>query len=225
MSAKPLTIVCFGDSITEATTQMPDENKRWPKLLHDQLMATFSETDFQVINAGVGGNSAREAMARFDQDVLAYDPDWIVLEFGGNNDRPEPDLRVEPAEFTELLNEFRQRLPSKTQVVVMTFPPVIDEQHQYCGKKYYQQFGGLDASVERYRSITRDFAAANSFPLVDFYGELKRRMVLEDQNRYTLPDGIHLTVEGNRLLAIMISTLLQRLIKPHDSGGQSDAGR
>lgn len=56
---RPPRIVAFGDSITESVIGIrPEEN--WLRLLQAKL------GDRAVaFNAGVGGNSAREAMARF----------------------------------------------------------------------------------------------------------------------------------------------------------------
>ncbi len=72
-----ITIVGFGNSITAASTRMPDESKRWLNVLQRSLSEMFPDKKFNVVNAGVGGNSAREAMQRLDRDVLAHNPDFI----------------------------------------------------------------------------------------------------------------------------------------------------
>ena len=205
-----VTIVGFGNSITAATTQMPDKNKRWLNVLKSKLEAASPGSVFNVINSGVGGNSAREAMARFKRDVLAHDPDWVLLEFGGNNDDPNnPARRVTTDEFKKCLKEFRHGLPSRTRVVIITFPPVLDEHFDY---EWLKQFGGGDASVERFRKLTRGFAGENGFPLVDLSEEIRKRIKFEDKNRYILPDGVHLTEAGNLLLAEMVFKVLQQKV-------------
>ena len=57
-------IVAFGDSITQGYGVDPEQC--WLKYLGKKLGNTFD-----LINAGVGGNSAREAMARYEKDVLS----------------------------------------------------------------------------------------------------------------------------------------------------------
>jgi lysophospholipase L1-like esterase len=209
---KTVTIVGFGDSITEATTQMPDKNKRWLNVLKSKLEIDFPESVFNVINSGIGGNSAREAMFRFEKDVLAHDPDWVLLEFGGNNNDPKnPDRRVDIDEFLKHLESFRLGISNHTKVIVITFPPIIDEQHIYFGMDYFKQFGGLDAAVEPYREATRKFASENDYQLVDLCREMKLSME-SGKNIYTLPDGVHLTKEGNRLLAEVVFDLLRKRI-------------
>ena len=208
---KRLTIVGFGASVTQAAAQMPDESKRWLNVLRARLAAAFPNTDFTVINSGIGGNSAREAMARFDKDVLAHDPDWVLLDIGANNNSPkDPGRRVPPDEFKRHLEDFKKRLPPRTRIAVITTPPVIEEQHIYGNDPYFKQFGGLEASVEFLRVLMRNFAAENGFPLVDLSKELRRRMETAGKNCYTLTDGIHLTEAGNRVLADMVFEVLRK---------------
>lgn len=209
---KTLTIVAFGDSIT-MSIQVEDERLRWTNLLRRRLREAFPDRESEVFNAGVGGNSTREAMARLEKDVLAHRPDWVLLEFGGNNDDPfHPERRVSVPEYRRYLEEFRTRIPPETGVIVITFPPIIDEQHVYCGSEWCRRFGGIDAAAERFRIVSRGFAAENGFPLVDLAATLKVQLAAGDPNLYILPDGVHLNEAGNRLLAeLVFSTLEPRL--------------
>ena len=98
----PFTIVGFGDSITLCSRQ--PEGRKWLQLLDTQLCAAFPGALFNVVNSGVGGNSARQAMARFGRDVAAYRPDVVLLQFGGNNSK-----RLDPEQMVGL-DEFRAHL-------------------------------------------------------------------------------------------------------------------
>jgi lysophospholipase L1-like esterase len=206
-----ITVVCFGDSITEAEAGVSEPQKRWPDILGRRLSEEFPGTEFSVINSGVGGNSAREAMARYERDVTAHNPDYVLLEFGGNNDDPKRrERRVDETEFREHLRRFRDGLPAKTKVVVITFPQVIDSRHIYSTYPEYQElkakYGGHDARVEMFRNITREFARENGYPVADLSAEMRKF----DAAKHTLPDGVHLTEDGNRLLAGMIFEILRR---------------
>ena len=92
-STKTVTIVAFGDSITEASHQPPEN--RWPEVLRLLLRERSPGTDITVINAGVGGNTSREGMARIEQDVLRHNPHFVLAEFG-NDATPEmsPEART-----------------------------------------------------------------------------------------------------------------------------------
>lgn len=217
---KIFTIVGFGNSITEAATAMPDARKRWLNLLGAQLAQFRPEDDFVVINSGIGGNSAREAMARFDRDVLAHRPDYVLLEFGGNNNDPtSPERQVTPAEFTGLLQRFKALLPPTTNVIVITFPPVWEDQHVYWRHPQYKAYlqksegrGDGAMGLDRYRNITRTFAREHGFPLFDLHQRLLELGQRNGRERYTLNDGVHLTAEGNRVLAAGVFELLARLL-------------
>ncbi len=192
---------------------MPDPGQRWLNLLNVMLAEAFPAVGWQVVNAGRGGNSAREAMQRFERDVLAHDPDFVLLEFGGNNNDPNrPERRVSLEEFDGHLADFKARLPSKTRIVVITFPPLIEEQHCYCGHPYFQNTGGAAALLEQYREATRAFAARWGLPLVDLDRELRRRMPGFPRNHFTFDDGVHLTAAGNQVLAELVFAALRPLL-------------
>ena len=69
-------IICFGDSLTEGAGATAGHD--YPSLLTKALGR-------DVINAGVSGNTTRDALQRLDRDVLARDPKLVIVEFGGND--------------------------------------------------------------------------------------------------------------------------------------------
>ena len=212
-----LTIVGLGDSITEAEAGGIEEAQRWLRLLELKLSAAFPRAAFKVVNAGVGGNSAREAMVRLDRDVLSHAPDFVLLEFGGNNNDPgRPERRVPPDEFKALLERFRGALPPGTGVVVITFPPVFEEAHAYWNNPAFRGYlleserGGM--GIGDYVRMTKEFAAANGFPVYDLNAELTALGERDGWRAYTLPDGVHLTAAGNQVLADGVFGVLRGLI-------------
>ena len=198
------TIVGFGDSITLCSRQ--PEGRKWLQLLDKQLCDAFPNISFSVINSGVGGNSARQAMARFKPDVAAHCPDVVLLQFGGNNSKQlDPEQMVDLDEFRGHLAQFRTGMAElgNPAVIVVTFPPVIDEWHAPAMNyplTMYDKWGGADAFVEVYREETRAFAQGNDYPLLDLSAELQQR-ASGDAGRFILPDGVHLTDAGNCVLA------------------------
>jgi len=218
LNKRNITIIGFGDSITEAVIGMPDEKKRWLNILQERLSEYFKKYDFLVINSGIGGNSAREAMVRFEKDVVSSIPDFVILEFGGNNEdlaKPERIVRLE--EFRMLLDKYKNGLPAKTKTIIVTFPPILDDLHAYgknaAFKEHYQRTGGIDKSVEPYRKVTREFADKNSFLIYDFHKELLSLGKLHGRMTYTMDDGIHLTQAGNVVLAEGIFKILKDVLQ------------
>jgi lysophospholipase L1-like esterase len=92
-------IIAFGDSITDGARSTVDSNHRWPDTLAARLLARKSGPRFAVLDMGIGGNrilhegaaSKRpqfgiNALARFDQDVLAQPGVRYLLILEGIND-------------------------------------------------------------------------------------------------------------------------------------------
>lgn len=79
----PATVVFFGDSDTDAI--------HWSSSAHypEIVAGVFQRINPQVrfINAGVGGDDTGEALMRIKEDVLAHQPDYCFIMFGGNDSR------------------------------------------------------------------------------------------------------------------------------------------
>src|SRR4051812_27019526 len=73
------TIVTFGDSVTAVR----GHTEVYSTLLASDL--AFSGKEVKVINAGIGGNTTSNGMARLQKDVLAHQPDVAVIMFGIND--------------------------------------------------------------------------------------------------------------------------------------------
>ena len=200
---KAITIVAFGDSITEAAQQELED--RWPEILRQALQAHFPGSGIMVVNAGVGGNTSREGLNRIEKDVLGHNPQFVLVEFG-NDATPEPDRHVTFNEFTANLDLIRTKVAqrAKGRIVLLTFPPVIDQWHSHYHHEFYRNNGGQDAYQEHYRELTRQFACANAVALVDLDKALRQAISMRSPEEYILRDGVHLTAQGNHLVASLV---------------------
>ena len=102
-------IMAFGDSIT-AAKEMNDEMERWPVMLQAALRERFPEALVTVLNAGVGGNTSREGLARMDRDVISHNPDCVLAEFGGNDAIPQASRHVPLDEFLANLSAMKAKI-------------------------------------------------------------------------------------------------------------------
>lgn len=69
------TIVALGDSAT-------DDLQGWFTVLEHAVNITVPESDFTFINAGVTNNTTTDALRRMNRDVLAVNPDWVIVNLG-----------------------------------------------------------------------------------------------------------------------------------------------
>ena len=216
MTKRKITIVGLGASITEAK-EMADENKKWLNIVGEKLRKSFPEYEFNMVNSGKGGNSAREAMARFENGVLSKNPDYVILDLCANNFDPvKVERRVNMEEFKSILEQYKKSLPSKTKTVCFTIPPMYEDIHPYgknpAFKEFFQERGGFENAGTPYKDTFREFAKENGFPLYDFYYELLALGKKNGRERYIYKDGIHMNEEGNMVLAEGIFKILQQII-------------
>jgi len=80
-----LTIGFIGGSITMGTGAS-NSNKCYAKLVYDWFVKTFPKAEFTFVNAGIGATTSQFACARLESDLLAYKPDFVVVEFSVNDD-------------------------------------------------------------------------------------------------------------------------------------------
>ncbi len=76
-------IVCFGDSVTYGESLPSGQD--YPSVLADLLAQSHPGLDAVVINAGMGGNTSVQALARVERDVLWFRPHVVIVSFGLND--------------------------------------------------------------------------------------------------------------------------------------------
>jgi lysophospholipase L1-like esterase len=216
-SNEEVTIVAFGDSITGATRQKPEE--RWPEIVRRTLQGRFTQIEIRMVNAGAGGNTSREGLARIEKDVLRHAPHFVLFEFG-NDGTVDPARHVSLAEFRENMGRIITRVSEEAggRAIPMTFPPIIDRWHVRGRHPFYSQTGGLDRYVELYREATRQLARARKCPLVDIDSALRNEMAQRGPESCILPDGVHLTTHGNECVALAVLHVLSPEIEKHLAG-------
>jgi len=94
----PPTVVAFGDSLT-AGVGASSNATNYPSLLSNWL-------DLPVINEGVSGDTTADALARID-DIVAYNPDIVIVFLGGNDILQFIDLEVTITNLTEIIMVLR----------------------------------------------------------------------------------------------------------------------
>ncbi|WP_233581050.1 SGNH/GDSL hydrolase family protein [Acidipila sp. EB88] len=90
--SRSLSVVAFGDSITDGHGATTNANDRWPDVLASRLQGAPETEHVGVVNVGIGGNRVLlddlgpNALARFDRDVLARSGAAVVIVLEGIND-------------------------------------------------------------------------------------------------------------------------------------------
>jgi lysophospholipase L1-like esterase len=213
MTLTPVTIVAFGDSITLAREQ--PEAGRWPELVRGMLQKPRPDLALGMVNAGVGGNTSREGLARLEKDVLAHRPTLVAVEFGGNDSVSDPKRHVPLEEYVDNLERMRRGIQHEhgAGVILLTFPPIVNAWHSTRNDHFYDKTGGIDGFIEDYRAATRIYARERGLPLADIDLTLRAAMAADGPGSVIMPDGVHLTAAGNVVVAETVAPVLALALK------------
>lgn len=83
----PITVVAFGDSVTHGAVGADEID--YESVYHHRLAKMISDVrnyvPVNVINAGIGGITAKGSLSRMEKQVFAHDPDLVIVAFGLND--------------------------------------------------------------------------------------------------------------------------------------------
>ena len=102
------TLILIGDSITE-NGRFDDPNEigiGYAALIHHYLTVKHPEAELHILNKGISGNRVDDLEERWEQDVLAHQPNWVSISIGINDvwrqfKNPEMD-QVSIEQFKEI---------------------------------------------------------------------------------------------------------------------------
>ena len=178
-------VVFLGDSLTAGLGLSPDQ--AYPTLL--QQKADADGLSFQVVNAGVSGDTSAGGLSRLDY-ALDGDVRVMVVALGGND-----ALRGLPVEeLRKNLSAIIERAQAKKIRVILA------------GMEAPPNFG--QSYTDGFRRVYTDLAAQYTVPLISFL--LQGVAGIERLNQR---DGIHPTAEGARMVADNVWTVLHPMLK------------
>lgn len=218
---KPGGIVMFGDSTTAPRGSL-------------MVYATRVETALQSIgsslsvhNAGVGGNTTRDALKRFERDVLRHRPKVVVIQFGINDSAVDvwkkPPVTTPRVPLAETLANYRSMITAAqkqgAKVILMTANPLrwTSKLRELYGKPPYNADAedGFEAlNLTRYNEAIRKLAAELKLPLVDVraaYPDFaaKHRTTIDAM----LLDGMHPGDLGHQLVAELLVPVIRDAVR------------
>ena len=95
-AANPVTIAFLGDSVTHGCFEcyktgersletVFERNQAYSTRLAEMLALLYPNAQVNVINSGISGDCAVKGVDRVQRDVLAYNPDLVVVSYGLND--------------------------------------------------------------------------------------------------------------------------------------------
>ena len=183
-------VAFLGDSITQFGADHPAGYVRL-------IEAAFKDQGraIVVIPAGVSGNTSKDMLARFKQDVLDKKPAWMLFSCGvndvwhGANGVPLDQYK---ANITSMVD---QATAAKIKVVLLTSTMITEDQ----AAPFNQQ-------LIPYNNFLHDLAKQRNLPLADLNADMQaavtqaRKETGLTANLLTV-DGVHMNGIGNEMMA------------------------
>ncbi len=177
----PINIVVFGDSVSHGAVDGYNdyENVYW-NLLKKKLNAYRDFMPVNVINAGIGGTTAKESLDRMERDVLSHHPDLIIVCFGLN------DVNGSLEDYINSLQQIFDRcLAAGCDTIFMTpnmlntyvHDDVTPQYKEYAAKTAEMQNGGR---MDQYIYAAKDLAEQMGIAVCDCYSSWKELSKTED---------------------------------------------
>ncbi len=195
MKQKKTRIVFFGDSITQAGVGPTGYITK----MNAMLDKNGTTSQYELIGAGIGGNKVYDLYLRMDSDVLAKNPDVVVIWVGVNDvwHKASSGTGTDADKFEKFYTAIIKKLQAKNIQVVLCTPSTIGEKTDFSNQQ--------DGDLNQYSNIIRKLAKANNCKLIDlrtkFHDYLLTNNPDNKESGILTVDRVHLNEKGNAFVA------------------------
>ncbi|MDF9557592.1 SGNH/GDSL hydrolase family protein [Bacillus tropicus] len=186
------TLVCFGDSITADEVFFDGTSRLTPR-----LQRIFS--NWEVVNAGVPGDTTFDALNRIEEDVLSHKPDFITV-FLGTNDAvsfSQGSLQAYKENLEKIVNHI------SSGKVLLISPAPVDEERQH---------NRTNEVLRQYADVVEEVAKETGSYFLNLYAEMIQerdyKTFVDNDER----DGLHFGIEGYEYLGKLIGEKLKGIL-------------
>ena len=140
----PITIVALGDSVTHGAFEsgIIDHEKVYHNLLKRKLNLVNSFVPVNVINAGIGGTTAKLGLERLERQVLIHNPDLVTVCFGLN------DVNNPINEYLDSLKGIFEKLLTNNIEVIFLTPNMLNTRVDESTEKKYYEYAKVTAQMQ-----------------------------------------------------------------------------
>lgn len=196
-------LLFIGDSITDCERARPvgeglfgAVGKGYVALVEGLLGAIHPAHAIRVVNMGTSGNTVVDLQARWDTDVVAQRPDWLVIMIGVNDvwrqfDLPrQREIHVSPETYAKTLDALVARSRTAVKGLVLMTPFYIEPNRADAMRKKMDDYG----------AIVRETAARHGVLFVDTQAAFDG--VLQHMHANAIAwDRVHPNVIGHAIIA------------------------
>lgn len=165
-------IVFAGDSVTDMGKTLPYGDAEalglglgdgYVHTIYDMMAATYPELAVRIINSGIGGNTSKALLDRWQTDVVDFKPDWVSI-FIGINDALTNILYPHKPESQVPYDEYEKNLETMITSVQNTAKGVFVISPYVAEVKTGDM---LREEMDKYRTICEKIAKKYSCEYID----------------------------------------------------------
>jgi lysophospholipase L1-like esterase len=195
------TIVFLGDSITHQCL--------YTQYLEDFFYTRMPGVHLRFHNAGVGGDRAADALARFDMDVAAYKPKYVTILLGMNDGGYKQWDAATFDAYQKGMLELLDKISAIGATAIVMGPTMYDRDALLLNPKTQRMFDGdagkyYNAVLAFYGTFMRDQAAERGLAYVDMFAalnDLTAAQRIKDPNFTMIPGAVHPDASGHTVMA------------------------
>ncbi|HEY1010806.1 MAG: SGNH/GDSL hydrolase family protein [Daejeonella sp.] len=194
---KPVKVVLFGDSITQAGVRPGG---------YITLMQQ-STSDYELVGAGISGNKVYDLYLRMEEDVLNRKPEVVIIYIGVNDVWHKSSLQTgtDADKFIKFYSAMIKKMQAAGIKVIVCTPAVIGERTDFSNAQ--------DGDLNKYSQLIRNLAKEYNCTLVDLRKEfLAYNLANNPENKESgilTTDRVHLNAAGNKLVAGLMMKALE----------------
>lgn len=194
-------VLFIGDSITdcERRAAFPPYGRGYVQMIIDLITAKYPERKINYFNKGINGNTVIDLKARWHDDMIKFNPDWLFIKIGIND--LHRTLRmdmvpVQPEKFMEVYDELLAEAKAKVNPKIVLIDPFYLSADFKSGSARSEVLNLLP----KYLSVVKDLAKKYKAVHVEldkaFQNQLKYR-----QADYFCPEPVHPYLNGHIVIA------------------------
>lgn len=181
-------VVMMGNSITEIWAKQHSEFFRLTRL----------------IGRGISGQTSAQMLARFDKDVIALNPQAVVILAGTNDIAENGGPYSEEQTMANIAKMCEQAKSHKIKVILSSVLP--------CNKMYWSNATGVTGKIESLNKRIKNYAQKNKIHYIDYYSYMIDRNDGSLHHAYT-NDGVHPNMAGYATMEPLLVNALNKCVK------------
>ncbi len=153
-----------------------------------------SEPPGYFLNSGVGGETTRDLLRRFDKDLSVFKPDIAIITIGGND--ANPDMNLTSAEFRNNMIKLISKLKDIGTL------PIIQTYYAYDPNQLSIEHGSM---LTELMDINNNLGSQLNIPVIDHFSRWNKF-----RDKYTaeytklMLDGLHVNKIGNLIMGFYL---------------------